>query len=106
GTRPGVPSAVSYADVREGHDSFRACGHGTHSHPTGTGTARGRCLCQHQAEMGRDGGYGEPMGTVDKRRGEHQANDAARLAPQGHWSGYRVSLVLRECSDTESFATQ
>src|SRR5262252_8539397 len=26
-TRPVVPSAVSYADVREGHDSYRACGH-------------------------------------------------------------------------------
>ena len=35
-TRPVVPSAVSYADVREGNDPYRACGHGTHSHPTGT----------------------------------------------------------------------
>ena len=35
-TRPVVPSAVSYADVREGNDSYSACGHGTHSHPTGT----------------------------------------------------------------------
>src|SRR5215510_228146 len=31
-TRPAVPSAVSYADVREGNDLYRACGHGTHSH--------------------------------------------------------------------------
>ena len=30
-TSPVVPSAVSYADVREGNDSYRACGHGTHS---------------------------------------------------------------------------
>src|SRR5215813_4361245 len=58
-TRPVVPSAVSYADVREGNDSYRACGHGTHSHPTGTGTARGRCICQHQAETGLDAWYGE-----------------------------------------------
>ena len=35
-TRPVVPSAVSYADVREGNDPYRACGHGTHRHPTGT----------------------------------------------------------------------
>ncbi len=35
-TRPVVPSAVSYADVREGNTPYRACGHGTHSHPTGT----------------------------------------------------------------------
>ena len=31
-TRPVVPSAVSYADVREGNTPYRACGHGTHSH--------------------------------------------------------------------------
>jgi hypothetical protein len=31
-TRPVVPLAVSYADVREGNDLYRACGHGTHSH--------------------------------------------------------------------------
>ena len=35
-TRPVVPSAVSYEDVREGNDPYRAFGHGTHSHPTGT----------------------------------------------------------------------
>jgi hypothetical protein len=35
-TRPVVPSAVSYEDVREGNDPCRAFGHGTHSHPTGT----------------------------------------------------------------------
>src|SRR5215470_5128153 len=71
-TRPVVPSAVSYADVREGNAPYSACGHGTHSLPTGTGTVRGRCLCQHQAEMGLDGGYGEHMGTLAKRRDEHQ----------------------------------
>ncbi len=58
-TRPAVPSAVSYADVRQGNDPYRACGHGTHSHATGTRTVRGRCLCQHQAERGLDGRYGE-----------------------------------------------
>src|SRR5262245_48667517 len=47
-TRPVVPSAVSYADVREGTAPYSACGHGTHSHPTGTCTVRERCLCQHQ----------------------------------------------------------
>jgi cytochrome P450 len=31
-TRPVVPSAVSYADVREGNAPYRACEHGTHSH--------------------------------------------------------------------------
>jgi hypothetical protein len=60
-TRPVVPSAVSYEDVREGNDPYRAFGHGTHSHPTGTRTVRGRCICQHQVETGLDGGYGEQM---------------------------------------------
>jgi hypothetical protein len=72
-TRHVVPSAVSYADVREGNDSYSACGHGTHSHWTGTKTVRQRCLCQHQAERGLDGGYGEQTCTLDKRRDEHQA---------------------------------
>ena len=35
-TRSVVPSAVSFADVREGNTLYRVCGHGTHSHPTGT----------------------------------------------------------------------
>jgi hypothetical protein len=60
-TRPVVPSAVSYADVREGNDSYSACGHGTHSQSTGTRTVRGRCICQHQAETGLDEWYGEQM---------------------------------------------
>src|SRR5215831_13958040 len=29
----------------EGNAPYRACGHGTHSLLTGTGTVRGRCLC-------------------------------------------------------------
>src|SRR5262252_8879609 len=60
-TRPVVPSTVSYEDGREGNAPYRALGHGTHSHPAGTRTVRGRCICQHQAEMGLDGGYGEQM---------------------------------------------
>src|SRR5207253_8528509 len=44
-TRPAVPSVVSYADVREGNALYSACGHGTHSHPTGTRTVRERCIC-------------------------------------------------------------
>src|SRR5439155_17321677 len=44
-TRPVVPSAVSYEDVRAGNDPYRAFGHGTHSHSTGTRTVRGRCIC-------------------------------------------------------------
>src|SRR5215510_10357644 len=60
-TRPVVPSTVSYEDVREGNAPYRALGHGTHSHPTGTRTVRGRCIYQHQAEMGLDGWYGEQM---------------------------------------------
>src|SRR5215475_12109269 len=44
-TRPAVPSAVSYADVREGNAPYRACEHGTHRYPTGTRTVRERCLC-------------------------------------------------------------
>ena len=34
-TRPVVPSAVSYEEVREGNDPYRALGHGTHSLLTG-----------------------------------------------------------------------
>src|SRR5437016_10440658 len=60
-TRPVVPSTVSYEDVREGNAPYRALGHGTHSHPTGTRTVRGGCICQHQAETGLDGWYGEQM---------------------------------------------
>src|SRR5437867_572730 len=60
-TRPVVPSTVSYEDVREGNDPYRALGHGTHSHLTGTKTVRQRCICQHQAETGLDGWYGEHM---------------------------------------------
>src|SRR5215813_14272192 len=86
-TRPVVPSAVSYADGREGNAPSRACGHGTHSHPTGTGTVRGRCICQHQAEMGLDAWYGEPRRTLAKRRDEHQAKDAVRLEPKGTGAG-------------------
>ena len=55
-TRPVVPSAGSYADVREGPAPYSACGHGTHRYPTGTCTARERGLCQPQAETGLDGG--------------------------------------------------
>src|SRR5216683_2485458 len=65
-TRPVVPSTVSYEDVREGNAPYRALGHGTHSHPTGTRTVRGRCICQHQAEKGLDGWYGEQRRTLDK----------------------------------------
>jgi hypothetical protein len=34
-TRPAVPSAVSYEDVRGGNEPYRALGHGTHSLWTG-----------------------------------------------------------------------
>ena len=50
--RGAIFSRVSYEDVREGNAPYRALGHGTHSHLTGTQTVRQRCLCQHQAEMG------------------------------------------------------
>ena len=88
-TRPAVPSAVSYADVRQGHDPYSACGHGTHSHATGTRTVRGGCLCQHQAERGRDGRDGAHRCTRAQRRHLRQAKDAERLGPKRHWSGYR-----------------
>src|SRR5919109_166483 len=92
-TRPAVPSAVSYEDVRRGHDPYRALGHGTHSLLTGACTVRERCLCQHQAEKGLAGWYGEHTCTLDKRRDEQQAQDAERLEPKRHWSGYRVSII-------------
>ena len=58
-TRPVVPSTVSYEVRQQGNALSNALGQGTHSHPTGARTVRGRCLCQHQAEMGLDGRYGE-----------------------------------------------
>jgi len=60
-TRPVVPSTVSYEVRQQGNALSNALGHGTHSHATGTRTVRGRCLCQHQAERGLDGRYGEHM---------------------------------------------
>ena len=58
-TRPAVPSAVSFEDVREGNDPYRALGHGTHSLWTGACTVREGRICQHQAETGLDGWYGD-----------------------------------------------
>src|SRR3989442_16001582 len=60
-TRPVVPSTVSYEVRQQGNALSNALGQGTHSHPTGARTVRGRCICQHQAEMGLDWRYGEPM---------------------------------------------
>jgi hypothetical protein len=60
-TRPVVPSTVSYVVRQQGNALSNAHGHRTHSHPTGTRTARRRCICQHQAERGLDGWYGEHM---------------------------------------------
>src|SRR5262249_54956581 len=57
-TRPVVPSTVSYVVRQQGNALSNAHGHRTHGHPTGTKTARGWCLYQHQVEMGLDGRYG------------------------------------------------
>ena len=54
-TRPVVPSTVSYVVRQHGNARSTAHGHGTHRHPTGPRTARRRCICQHQAETGREG---------------------------------------------------
>jgi hypothetical protein len=80
-TRPAVPSAVSYADVREGHDPYSACGHGTHRHPPGTRTVREGCLCSPPAERGLDGGDGAQRCTLATRRDHQQAKEAERLGP-------------------------
>jgi len=58
---PVVPSAVSYEVRQQGNALSNALGQRTHSHATDTRTVRKRCICQHQAEMGRDGRYGEHM---------------------------------------------
>ena len=60
-TKPVVPSAVSYVVRQQGNALSNAHEQSTHSHPTGTRTVRGRCICQHQAEKGLDGWYGEQM---------------------------------------------
>src|SRR6266850_5217549 len=44
-TRPVVPSTVSYEVRQQGNALSNALGQGTHSHPTDTQTARGRCIC-------------------------------------------------------------
>src|SRR6266849_2645472 len=75
-TRPVVPSTVSYVVRQQGNALSNAHGHSTHRHPTGTRTARRRCICQHQAEMGLDGWYGEHMLTLGKRRDTGQAKGA------------------------------
>jgi hypothetical protein len=46
-TQPAVPSAVSYEDVQEGNDLYRAFGQCTHGQSTGIRPARQRCICQH-----------------------------------------------------------
>src|SRR5262249_13519723 len=63
-TRPVVPSTVSYVVRQQGNALSNAHGQRTHSHSTGTRTARRGCICQHQAETGRAGWYGEHTGTL------------------------------------------
>jgi hypothetical protein len=92
-TRPVVPSAVSYADVREGNDPYRACGHGTHRHPTGTRPVRGGVSASIRRRRGwRDGmvhrrelSINVVMSTKPKM--------LTGLSQTGHWSGYRVSRI-------------
>ena len=67
-TRPVVPSTVSYVVRQQGNALSKAHGHRTHRHPTGPCTVRERCLCQHQAETGRDGWEGPQRGPLDTRR--------------------------------------
>ena len=60
-TQPAVPSAVSYEEVREGNDSYRAFGPWTHRHQTGIAPVRDRGLCQHHDGEGtRMGGTANP----------------------------------------------
>jgi hypothetical protein len=92
-TRPVVPSTVSYVVRQQGNTRSKAHGQSTHSHPTGTCTVRERCSCQHQAETGLDGWEGKHTCTLDKRRQKQQAEEADRLGPTGHRSGYRVVSV-------------
>jgi hypothetical protein len=92
-TSPVVPSTVSYVVRQQGNALSKAHGHRTHSLLTDIRTARERCLCQHRAELGLDGWYGEHMCTLDKRRKKEQAKDADRLDPKWGCSGYRVSLI-------------
>ena len=51
-TRPAVPSAVPYEEMRGGNQSCEAFRQSTHSLPAGIRTVRERCICQHQAEKG------------------------------------------------------
>ena len=54
-TRPVVPSTVSYEVRQQGNALSNALEPRTHSHPTGTQTARKRGLCPHQAAVGLEG---------------------------------------------------
>ena len=75
-TQPAVPSAVSYEDVQEGNDLYRAFGQCTHSQSTGIGPARRRCICQP-----RDGA-GARMGGM-ANRGERSINIVKSDKPKG-----------------------
>lgn len=57
-TRPAVPSAVPYEVWRGGNESSKALGQRTRARKGRTLTARGGCLCQHQAEAGKGGRQG------------------------------------------------
>src|SRR5215831_20780317 len=59
---------------------------------TGIRTARERCICQHQAEMGSDAWYGTHVNSWKRRKNE-QAKGADRLEPKRQCGGYRVSSV-------------
>ena len=89
-TRPVVPSTVSYEVRQHGNALANALRQRPHSHVTGTCTAKDRCLCQHQAEMGLEGWDGAHRGTLDKRRQNRHAKDAERLEPKGTVAGTEV----------------
>jgi len=55
-----VPSTVSYADVREGNDRTEPADTVPQS-PDWHLNREERCICEHQAETGLDGWYGEHM---------------------------------------------
>ena len=81
------PTAVSYEVWQQGTALSNALGQDTHSHQTGIRTARERCLCQPQAEMGSDAGYGAHRCTLGSVVKMHKPKVPTGLSHKGHGVG-------------------
>ena len=94
-TQPAVPSAVSYEDVQEGNDLYRAFGQCTHSHPTGIAPVRGRCICQHHDGDGaRMDGRANPGERLINTVTHNKPKMLEGLSQKGDVAGTRTPVFL------------